>query len=51
MRIAYLQLASSRGTESRITEDRIRQLGESIRTVSTPFQLIPQFRKIRLENG
>ena len=51
MRIAYLQLASSRGTESRITEDRIRQLGESIRTVSTPFQLIPQCRKIRLENG
>jgi len=51
MRIAYLQLGSSRGTESRITEDRIRQLGESIRTVSTPFQLIPQSRKIRLENG
>src|ERR1019366_2929471 len=51
MRIRYLQLASSRDTESQITEDRIRQLGESIRTVSTPFQLIPQFRKIRLENG
>ena len=51
MRIRYLQLASSDGTESRITEDRIRQLGESIRTVSTPFQLIPQFRHTRLENG
>ena len=51
LRIRYLQLASSHGTESRITEDRIRQLGESIRTVSTPFELIPQFRKTRLENG
>jgi uncharacterized protein (DUF362 family) len=51
MRIRYLQLASSRDTESQITEDHIRQMGESIRTVSTPFELIPQFRKTRLENG
>jgi uncharacterized protein (DUF362 family) len=51
MRIRYLQLASSDGTESRISEDRIQQLGESIRTVSTPFELIPQCRRTRLENG
>jgi uncharacterized protein (DUF362 family) len=51
LRIRYLQLAARHDTESQITEDHIRQMGESIRTVSTPFELIPQFRKTRLENG
>jgi len=51
MHIRYLQLAASRGTESQITEDRILQIGESVRTVSTPFELMPQFRKIRLEDS
>ena len=51
MRIRYLQLASSRDTESQITEDHIRQMGESIQSVSTPFELIPQFQRIRLEDS
>ena len=51
MRVRYLQLAARRGTEAQITEDHIRQTGESIETVSTPFELIPQFRSIRLENS
>jgi uncharacterized protein (DUF362 family) len=51
MHIRYLQLAAGRGAESQITEDHIRQIGESIQTVSTPFELIPQFQRIRLENS
>jgi uncharacterized protein (DUF362 family) len=49
MQIRYLQLAARRA-ESQITEDHIRQIGESIQSVSTPFELIPQFQRIRLEN-
>src|SRR5450759_2353995 len=51
MWIRYLQLAASRDTESQITEDHIRQMGESIQSVSTPFELIPQFQRIRLEDS
>jgi uncharacterized protein (DUF362 family) len=51
MRIRYLQLAARRGTDSQIEEDFIRQMGESIQTVATPFELIPQFQSIRLENS
>jgi uncharacterized protein (DUF362 family) len=51
MQIRYLQLAARRGTVSQITEDRIRQLGESIQSVATPFELIPMFQKLRLENS
>jgi uncharacterized protein (DUF362 family) len=51
MQIRYLQLAARRGTEAQITEDHIRQIGEPIESVSTPFELIPQFRRIRLENS
>src|ERR1017187_3090576 len=51
MRIRYLQLAASRDAGSQIAEDHIRQIGESIRSVSTPFELLPQFRKLRWENG
>src|ERR1035438_7282275 len=51
LRIRYLQLARSRDAGSQIAEDHIRQIGESIRSVSTPFELIPQFRKLRWENG
>ena len=51
MQIRYLQLAVRRGDESQITEDHIRQIGESIQIVSTPFELIPQFQRIRLENS
>jgi uncharacterized protein (DUF362 family) len=49
MQIRYLQLAV-RG-ESQITEDHILQIGESIQSVATPFELIPQFQRIRLENS
>jgi uncharacterized protein (DUF362 family) len=51
MRIRYLQLAARRGADSQIEEDCIRQVGESIQTVATPFELIPQFQRIRLENS
>ncbi len=51
MRIRYLQLAARRDTASQITEEHIRQIGESIRSVSTPFELVPQFRGIRLESS
>jgi len=51
MRIRYLQLASRRGADSQIEEDGIRQMGEPIQTVATPFELIPQFQRIRLENS
>ena len=50
MQIRYLQLSSRRGDVSQITEDHIQQIGESIQSVSTPFELIPMFQKMRLEN-
>ena len=51
MQIRYLQLAVRRGDESQITDDHILQIGEPIQSVSTPFELIPQFQRIRLENS
>jgi uncharacterized protein (DUF362 family) len=51
MKIRYLQLVSRRGTEAQITEGNIRQIGESIQSVATPFELIPLFQKLRLENS
>src|ERR1017187_501812 len=39
MQIRYLQLAARRGAEPQITEDRITQMGESIQSVATPFEL------------
>ena len=51
MRIRYLQLAARGGADSQIEEDCIRQTGESIQTVATPFELIPQFQRLRLENS
>lgn len=51
MQIRYLQLAVRDRGESQITEEHIRQIGESIQSVSTPFELIPQFQRIRLENS
>jgi uncharacterized protein (DUF362 family) len=51
MQIRYLQLSSRRGDVSQITEDHIEQIGESIQSVSTSFELIPQFQRIRLENS
>jgi uncharacterized protein (DUF362 family) len=51
MQIRYLQLSSRRGDVSQITEGHIEQIGESIQSVSTSFELIPQFQRIRLENS
>ncbi|MGO9229617.1 MAG: DUF362 domain-containing protein [Bryobacteraceae bacterium] len=50
MRIAYLQLASG-GVEGYISERNIQQTGELIASVATPFDLIPEFQSIRLENS
>jgi uncharacterized protein (DUF362 family) len=47
-KIAYLRLAS--GGESRIAERSIRQIGESLSAVATPFELLPEFRWLRIEN-
>ena len=48
-KIIYLRLASS--GESHITERNIRQIGESLSAVATPFELIPEFRSFRMENS
>jgi uncharacterized protein (DUF362 family) len=48
-KIAYLQLTS--GGESHIMERNIRQIGESIAGVATPFQLIPEFQRVRMEDS
>ena len=48
--IDYLRLVSG-NPETRITERNIQQIGESVESVATPFELIPEFKKIRLENS
>jgi len=49
-RIDYLRLATG-GVSGQISEQNIRQSGEAIAAVATPFDLIPEFRSFRLENG
>jgi uncharacterized protein (DUF362 family) len=46
VRIDHLKLASD--FERHIAADAIRQIGERIETVATRFELIPEFRRIRL---
>jgi uncharacterized protein (DUF362 family) len=48
MEVQYLRLVAGQG-ESHITERNIRQIGESIQSVATAFELIPQFQRLRLE--
>jgi len=48
--IQYLRLVSGE-PGSHITEHNITQIGESIESVATPFELIPDFRGLRLENS
>ena len=48
-KILYLRLASS--GESHIAERNIRQIGESLSAVATPFELIPEFRSLRMEDS
>lgn len=44
-KIGYLRLASVQGN---VREERIEQRGESIRSVATRFELIPEFQHVRL---
>ena len=46
-KVRYLRLATG-GDENPIVESRIQQIGESIQSVATPFQLIPQFKTYRM---
>jgi uncharacterized protein (DUF362 family) len=48
-KIEYLRLAS--GGQAHIMERNIRQTGESLSAVATPFELMPEFRWIRMENS
>jgi uncharacterized protein (DUF362 family) len=47
--IGYLRMAA--GVEAQISERNIQQLGEAIAAVATPFDLIPEFRALRLDNS
>jgi uncharacterized protein (DUF362 family) len=49
-RIQYLRLVAGR-PGAHVTEHNILQMGESIESVATPFELIPEFRGLRLENS
>jgi uncharacterized protein (DUF362 family) len=48
-KVGYLRLASGGGAY--ITERNIRQIGESLSAVATPFALIPEFQSFRMENS
>jgi uncharacterized protein (DUF362 family) len=49
LKIEYLRLAA--GGQAHITENGITQTGERIEDVTMPFALLPEFRRIRLENS
>jgi uncharacterized protein (DUF362 family) len=49
-KIPYLSLATG-SVDAQISERNIRQSGEAIAAVATPFDLIPEFQSFRLENG
>jgi uncharacterized protein (DUF362 family) len=46
-KIEYLRLAS-KGKRSHVLEPEIRQMGEKIDAVASPFELVPEFRTLRL---
>ena len=48
-KIGYLWL--SVGLHAHMTEHNIEQIGEKIETVATPFDLIPEFQRVRLEKS
>jgi uncharacterized protein (DUF362 family) len=48
-KVGYLRLAADAG--SQIAEAGIKQTGENIASVATPFALIPYFRSYRIENS
>jgi len=47
--LAYLKLAA--GVNAHLTEHNIVQTGEAVAAVTTPFELPPDLREIRLENA
>jgi uncharacterized protein (DUF362 family) len=47
LEIGYLRLSA--GAEAPLIEPNIRQMGESIASVATPFQLIPEFQRTHME--
>ncbi len=49
LRVAYLRMAAQSGAP--LSEANIRQTGETVAGVATPFELIPEFRGLRLERG
>ncbi len=49
LQIAYLKLAASSRPEAHLLEREIRQIGETIAAVATPFELPPDFPGLRLE--
>ena len=51
MRIRYLQLATEGSGCGRLPKRTITQIGETIQSVATPFELIPEFQRLRLENS
>jgi uncharacterized protein (DUF362 family) len=48
LKIRYIRLASG-GAEDAIAETNIQQIGESIQSVATPFELIKEFQQVRLQ--
>jgi uncharacterized protein (DUF362 family) len=48
-KVGYLRIAAEGGAQ--IAEAGIRQTGESIASVATPFALLPYFRSYRIENS
>jgi uncharacterized protein (DUF362 family) len=48
-KVGYLRLVAQGGAQ--IEEAGIRQIGENIASVATPFALIPYFRSYRIENS
>lgn len=49
LKIGYLQLAAE--GDSQIGDSQIHQIGETVASVATPFELIALFRSYRMENG
>jgi uncharacterized protein (DUF362 family) len=49
LKIGYLQLAAER--QAQIAEANILQMGESIGSVASAFELIPEFQALRMENS
>ena len=47
-KIRYIRLAAG-DQDSHMSERNIEQIGVSIQSVATPFELIPEFRRVRLE--